>query len=158
MTSSLTDDLIDLIGHARNLYHRLILVVGGTDKGKTRALRNIEEHTGAPLINVNLELSQRLLELTERQRPLRVRVLLDRIVAEPDCEIVVLDNTEILFDVTLQQDPLRLLQEVSRSRTVVVAWNGSIEGGHLHYAVPGHPEHRSYPADGLLAACAEMAK
>ena len=155
MTSSLSDNVIDLIGHARSLYHRLVLVVGGAGTGKTRALRDVTAHTGAPLVNVSLELARRLLDLTERQRTLRAKGLLDCIVAKPGSEIVLLDNTEVLFDVALQLDPLRLLQGVSRSRTVVATWNGSIEDDHLHYAVPGHPEHRSYLAGSLLVVHAE---
>ena len=155
MTNHLPEEVNDKIRHAESLYHRLVLVVGEEEKGKTGALREVAEHTGAPLININLELSRRMLDLTERQRALQVRHLLDRIVAESGSGVVLLDNIEILFDVALEQNPLRLLQGLSRSRTVAAAWNGSIEGDYIHYAVPGHPEHRRYPVDGILAANAE---
>ena len=61
---------------------------------------------------------------------------------------ILLDNIEILFDVALKQDPLRLLQGLSRNKTIVVSWNGSIENDFLTYAVPGHPEYRRYPTRG----------
>ena len=38
---------------------------------------------------------------------------------------MLLDHLEILFDPALEQDPLRLLQGVSRDRTVVAAWPGT---------------------------------
>jgi hypothetical protein len=38
--------------------------------------------------------------------------------------LVLLDNIELLFDVHLKQDPLRLLQGLSRNKTVVATWNG----------------------------------
>ena len=155
MTRHLSEALNEKIGHAENLYHRLVLVVGAEGSGKTSALRDLTECIGAPLVNVNLELSRRLLELTERQRPLRALPLLERIVAETEGDVVLLDNVEILFDTALRQDPLRLLQGLSRSRTVVAAWNGSIEDGHIVYAVPGHPEYRRYPVDGVLVAGTE---
>ena len=155
MTSHLSEALNEQIGHAEGLYHRLVLVVGGDGTGKTTALREISAWIGAPLINVGLELSRRLLELSKGQRPIRVPPLLEHIVTEPAGEIVLLDNTEILFDTTLRQDPLRLLKALSRSRTVVAAWNGSMEDNHVHYAVPGHPEHRRCPVDGVLVAVAE---
>ncbi len=63
---------------------------------------------------------------------------------------MVLDNLELLFDVELKQDPLRLLQHISRNRNVVAAWNGHVDGGKLTYAEPGHPEYREYKAKELL--------
>ena len=62
-------------------------------------------------------------------------------------DLVVLDNIEILFDAALRQDPLRLLQGVSRNRTIVAAWNGTLENGYLIYAASEHPEHRRYSPD-----------
>jgi hypothetical protein len=64
---------------------------------------------------------------------------------------VVLDNLEILFDKHLKQDPLRLLQGISRNRSVLASWNGTTAGGRLIYAETGHPEYRSYDlADTLI--------
>ena len=112
------------IGEARELYHRLILMVGPAGSGKTSALQEVSASTSAPLVNVNLELSRRMLDLTERQRALQLPRLLGEIVGEATGELVLLDNIEILFDVHLKQDPLRLLQGLSRNKTVVAAWNG----------------------------------
>ena len=64
-----------------------------------------------------------------------------------DEPLVLLDNIEILFDAALKQDPLRLLQGVSRNRTIVAAWNGTLENRYLTYASPEHPEHRRYSRD-----------
>ena len=151
MTWPLSEDVIEKIGEAGTLYYRLALVVGAAGAGKTGALREVAAHLGAPLVNVNLELSRRLLDLTGRQRPLQVRRLLDEIAAGSGSDVVLLDNLELLFDAALRQDPLRLLQGLSRRRTVAAAWNGSIEGNHVRYDVPGHPEYRRYPLDGVLA-------
>jgi hypothetical protein len=52
---------------------------------------------------------------------------------------------EVLFDVSLKQDPLRLLQGLSRNKTVVAAWSGSIDGEHMVYATPDHSEYKRYP-------------
>ena len=157
MTRPLSERVVEEIGRAGSLYHRLVLVVGGAGAGKTGALKVAAERTGAPLVNVNLELSRRMLDLVERQRPRRIGRFLDRIVAERGSDIVLLDNIEILFDAALRQHPLRLLQDLSRSRVVAAAWNGSIEGNHVRYAVPGHPEYRRYPLDGILAVGAGAA-
>ena len=153
----LSAEVSDKIIHAESLYHRLVLVVGPEGKGKTSALQEVAKRIDTPLMNVNLELSRRMLDLTERQRALKVQRLLDQTAAEPESDVILLDNVEILFDVALQQDPLRLLQGLSRSRTVVAAWNGSIDNDHLVYATPHHPEYRRYPVGGFLGASTEVA-
>ena len=111
----------------------------------------------AGVVNINMELSRRLLDLTERQRALQLQRVLDQVVAQREGDVVLLDNIEILFDVGLRQDPLRLLRGLSRNRTIVVTWGGSIEDGHLVYAEPHHPEYRRYAAGDLLVANIESA-
>src|SRR5205823_10611716 len=114
------------------------------------------KHTEFGYSNINLELSQRLLGLTERQRSLQVFRLLNRIVEENGTQVVLLDNLELLFDISLKQDPLRLLQGISRNKTVIASWNGIIENDHLIYARSDHPEYRRYPATSLLMTNVEL--
>lgn len=139
------DRALEAIGDARRRYHRLALVVGPAGTGKTGVVRGLAAHFGAPVVNVGLELSRRLLELGERQRALGAPRLLEKIVADAGSDPALLDNTELLFDPALRQDPLRLLQGLSRRRMLVASWNGRVEGGDLRYAAPGHPEYRRYP-------------
>ena len=103
------------------LYFRLVLAVGPVGTGKSALLRTLKDPKEAPLLNVNLQLSRRLLELGERSRIVRLpRILDDLVEAESSgADTVLLDNTELLFDAGLRQDPLRLLQNLSRHRTVV---------------------------------------
>ena len=156
MAEPLADKIMEKVKQIDELYHRLMLVVAPSGAGKTTALQNVRDRTGVSLINVNLELSRRMLELTERQRALQLPRLLREIVDDAASEVVLLDNLEILFDVSLQQDPLRLLQGLSRNKTVVAAWNGSIDKDHMTYAVPDHPEYRRYLVRDFLVASPEV--
>ena len=120
-----------------------------------------------------------MLDLSVRQRALQLPRLLGEIVGEATRELVLLDNIEILFDVHLKQDPLRLLQGLSRNKTVVAAWNGKITRDewkmksderqpsdsllntqssslYLTYAVPDHTEYRRYPIRDFLVASPEV--
>ena len=152
----LADQIMRKVEQATAAYHRLVLVVGPASTGKTTALQAVRDRSGARLVNVNLELSRRMLDLTQLQRSLRLPRLLQEIASNGGGKTVLLDNIEVLFDVALQQDPLRLLQGISRNRIVVAAWNGSIAKGVLTYAVPGHPEYRCYPSGDLLVASLEL--
>lgn len=167
-----TEAVITAIDQAQELYHRLVFLVAPAGAGKTVVLQEVSEATGAPLLNVNLELSRRMLDLTERQRALQLPRLLSDVVSASEGDVVLLDNIELLFDVSLKQDPLRLLQGLSRNKTVVAAWSGEIvtevkgpsaesnlkavsspqlRSLHVVYAVPHHPEYRRYPVQDFLA-------
>jgi len=134
---------------AEDLYYRLVLLVGETGSGKTAILREIADDLDAEVININLVLSFELLDLTAKQRALRLPGILDSII-DKSKSTVVLDNLEILFDQHLKQDPLRLLQSISRNRLVLASWNGKIEGNKLKYAEKKHPEYRSYDSANML--------
>ena len=156
MAEPLVDQIMRKVSQAAELYHRLMLVIAPAGAGKTTALQDVRDRTGAPWVNVNLELSRQMLDLTERQRSLQLPRLLQDLVSKSEGEMILLDNIEILFDVGLKQDPLRLLQGLSRNKTVVAAWNGSIVDDSLIYAVPAHPEYRRYPARDFLVASPEV--
>ena len=144
MAEPLSDKITRKVKQLDELYHRLLLVVAPSGAGKTTALFDVGDRTGVPLINVNLELSRLMLDLTQRQRALQLPRLLREIVDKYADKMTLLDNTELLFDVGLKQDPLRLLQGLSRNKTVVASWNGAIIDGFLTYAEPSHPEFRRY--------------
>ncbi|MFQ5745145.1 MAG: BREX-3 system P-loop-containing protein BrxF [Acidobacteriota bacterium] len=148
----MSEKVLAKIGKAAELYHRLLLIAAPSGCGKTAVLQDVATRTGAPLLNLNLELSRRMLDLTKRQRALQLPRVLEEVVGR-DHPVVLLDNIEILFDVTLEQDPLRLLQGVSRNRTIIAAWNGALESGYLTYATPGHPEYRRYASRELVVIC-----
>jgi len=155
MAEPLADGVIRKIGQTNELYHRLVMLVAPAGAGKTAALQNVHGRTSAPLVNVNLELSRRMLDLTARQRALQLPRLLAEIAGTSATDVVLLDNLEVLFDVSLKQDPLRLLQGLSRIKTVVAAWSGSVSGEYLVYATPDHPEYRRYPVRDFLVVTPE---
>jgi hypothetical protein len=136
----------EVLPRTKGEYYRLVLVVGPARAGKTTALNDLSKRHGWPRLNVNLLLSEKLLDLTQRQRAIGVSRILDDIVRAQQSDIVLLDNIELLFAHELEQDPLRLLQSLSRNRTIVAAWPGHFDGNALSYAEPGHPEAKRYPA------------
>lgn len=150
MAEPIQDKIKRSLQSAEGLYQRLVLLVGETGSGKTSVLRDVAEEFRTSVINVNLALSNELLELTAKQRSLRLPGILDQIADKANAPVV-LDNLEILFDKDLKQDTLRLLQSISRNRVVVASWNGTSIGGRLLYAETGHPEYRSYDSvDALI--------
>lgn len=157
MSEPLAEMVTRSINQAAELFYRLVMLVAPAGAGKTTALLQVRERINAALINVNLELSRRMLDLTERQRVLQLPRLLSEIVNSNRGEVVLLDNMEVLFDVSLKQDPLRLLQGLSRNRTVVAAWNGSVSGEYIVYATPDHSMYKRCSSRDLLIVTPEAA-
>jgi len=144
VATSLSSQIQDVLPKTQDTYYKLILAVGAARTGKTAALIELAAKHKWPRVNVNLGLSEKLLELTHRQRAVRIAGILDDTVRDENSSVVLLDNIELLFAAELAQDPLKLLQSLSRNRTIIAAWPGNFDGAALTYAEPGHPEARRY--------------
>jgi hypothetical protein len=148
--SQLLDAVVDKANLAVKQYYRLVLIPCPADVGRIVNWEQMAAQLSAVYINLNLELSKRLLELSQLQRLRQFSRLLDEVIGGTDNQALFFNHLEILFEPSLQQDPLRCLQGLSRSRTVIAVWNGKIEDQFLIYAEPGHPEYRRYSVGDLL--------
>ena len=147
MAMEIQEQIKKSIRDASNLYQKLILLVGKSGSGKTKIIQEISEDFAAPMINVNLEISYRLLDLPVDKRASTLSKLFSEVIKNSESDIVLLDNIEILFDKSLQQNPLALLLTNSKNKAMIAAWNGKIESGRLIYAKPEHHEYWSYPIE-----------
>lgn len=125
------------------LYHKLILLTGVPGSGKTPILNEIAAHFQQSVINVNLAISEKLIGVSKKQRPLKISALINDLVGTGETPVI-LDNLEMLFDIELKQNPLHLLMNNARNRVVVASWSGTYKDGRLVYAEIGHSEYRIY--------------
>lgn len=146
---SLRDEIGNQLLLAPQQYHRLTIILNPQKQPIGKTKRIILEEMGIAYINLGLALSQMLLELTERQRSLRLSHIIENVLANNEEKPVFLDHIEVLFTPQLNQDPLRLLQGLSRNRIILAVWNGQVENGYLTYASPDHPEYRRYSVHDL---------
>ncbi|WP_400166414.1 BREX-3 system P-loop-containing protein BrxF [Fidelibacter multiformis] len=152
MTDIKVNQIIRFLNTSEDLYHHLVFLVGESGSGKTFLLRETSNYFKTSIINVNLSVSKALLDLTPKQRSLKVPEILSGIIEDASSPAI-LDNLEILFDNDIKQDPFRLLQHLSRRYTILASWNGSVENGRLVYAKPGHPEFREYNPEDIQLIC-----
>jgi hypothetical protein len=103
-----------------------------------------------PLINLGIELSQKLLPLTSRERKLKTCEIVSELIDAQGAPRLAIDNTEVIFDPSLMLNLLGLLQSLSRTRLLIWSWNGEVEDGHVTYAYPGHPEHQRIPTSEII--------
>ena len=95
---SIVENIINKIDIVSTMYYQLVLIIVSSGGGKTKALQEIGSRINAPLININLELSRRLLPLTNKQRVLQLKNHLASIVNESESKVVHYCPTVLNYD------------------------------------------------------------
>lgn len=120
--------------------HQLIIICG---ENRIKVIRAVSQELNIPCVNVNLILSEELLEIAIGRRSRKVTQLIDKIVSDGG-DVLCFNHIELLFHPQLQQDPMTIFENISRNKIVIIAWNGKFANGTLTYAKAGHQEYRLY--------------
>lgn len=149
------DKLKHLVEEVGALQSKLVLLIGPPNSGKTALLHTFAQSMGVTPLNVGAELGRRLAGMPQRQRHLQTTTILRELADQhAPGDLLLLDNIELLFDRSLQLDPLDLLKRHAHAKHVVAVWPGELQGdtkaGRLIYADMGHPEHQDYSLAGVV--------
>ena len=140
-----------LIGEIGDLNSKLILLVGPSRSGKTQLLRQLSAKLNIEPLNVGLELGRRLAATPNNKRGFSAGELLREITnIHKTGGLLLLDNLELLFEPSLQVNPLDLIKRLAHAQPVVAVWPGELLGDRLAYADMSHPEHRDYSREGVV--------
>ncbi len=144
--------LVDEVGE---LQSKLVLLIGQPHSGKTALLHTFAQSKGVKPLNVGADLGGRLATMPQRQRHLQTTTILRELADQQATgDLLLLDNIELLFDRSLQLDPLDLLKRLAHVKRVVAVWPGVLQGdtrtGRLTYAEMGHSEHQDYSLAGVV--------
>lgn len=144
--ATLKDALPELVEEVRCQYHRLIIVCASTGIGDGH-LSAIADGYAWPLININLLLSRELKDFGATIRGVKADQVFRSAITTCQSDVTCLDHTEILFDRSINQNPLLMLRHISRNKTIIAAWNGAATERHLIFADARHPEYRRTDID-----------
>ena len=140
-----------LVNEIESLNCKLVLVIGPSSAGKSELLAELAKRHQTSVLNVGAALGRALLSIPESRRHLQAPDLLRELSNNAaSSELIVLDDIELLFDRTLQLNPLDLLKRLAHGQRVVAVWPGELQENRLSYAWMGHPEHRDYGAEGVV--------
>jgi len=133
------------------LQSKLVLLIGATRSGKTSLLQSLAKIKGVKPLKVGADLGGCLATIPQRQRHLQTTTILRELADQHATgDLLLLDNLELLFDKSLQLDPLDLLKRHAHVKRVVAVWPGELRDGRLTYAEMGHSEHQDYGLAGLV--------
>jgi ATPase subunit of ABC transporter with duplicated ATPase domains len=111
------------------LHSKLILLVGAPHSGKTALLAAFAGRVEASTLNVGSERGRRLAVIPQKQRHLQAGTELRELADEhAKSDLLLMDNIELLFDTTLQLNPLDFLKRYAHSRRVVAVWPERVAG------------------------------
>lgn len=140
-----------LVNEMGSLNCKLVLVISPSNAGKSELLRELAKRHKTSVLSVGAALGRALLSVPVSRRHLQapdvLRELSDNAAAS---ELLILDDIELLFDRTLQLNPLDWLKRHAHARRVVAAWPGELQDNRLSYASMGHPEYQAYGAEGVV--------
>lgn len=145
------DRLDQVVAATGDLNSKLVLLIGPPRSGKTALLTQLSERRDVPVLNVGGALGRHLLAVPKTRRHIEATDLMNGLTDESARgDVLLLDNIELLFDRTLQLDPLGLLKRHAHVRRVIAVWPGELRESRLFYAATGHPEHQVYGIGGLV--------
>lgn len=135
------------IDSVRMSYYKQIYVYDYKYGNSVKVFSEIEN---IPYINVNMELSEKLIAISQSKRKYYVTEFLQGIIMDRTEEIICLDYFELLFHPELAVNPFQLLRDISRNKVLVISWRGNIEGDSLIHAEPGHPEYKRQAVEDAI--------
>lgn len=140
--------LSEAVERVANYRNQLILLYGD----QAACMRQLESYGNASettVKNLNLELSALLLEEPVQDR-MRTSVLItEDWLRKAEGDVLLLSHIEFLFDAALGLDPIKVLLNSSKNKTIVAVWPGTSANNQLSYAKPGHHEYKHYKSTDL---------
>ncbi len=133
-------------------YYPCLLIVHEEIARLQAAAEALREHVAWPEVGVGAELSAALLPVEPRSRPRQAARWVEKRLAQAEPGPVLCTDIDLLFEPSLQLDPLVLLRSASRRTRLAVLWPGRYEHGILSYAVPVHTHYRTWADPQVLIA------
>ena len=95
-------------------------------------------------LRIGKELSSALLTTPQAQRSRAARQWLETALREKAPGPILCSDVDLLFEPSLDLDPMLLFRQISRHTRLLVLWPGTHEDGVLAYAVPEHRHYRTW--------------
>lgn len=155
----LLDRLKEYVQDTAAYDEQLLVVVARPGSGKSRIMRELGLTVGCRYMQASELITEELLELMPQARPREALRIMDEVLTAITAEIILIDGIKDLFAPMLRLDPVNLLRQLSRSRTLICAWPGHVNADKLVFEQDGSLPYREYELRGLRwVSLADLAK
>ncbi len=122
--------LEQLVDEIAALHSKLILLIGPPGSGKTQLLKALGLSIQTVPLNLGSALGRRLAAIPQKQRHLQAGTLLRELAGQhANGDLLLIDNIELLFDSSLQLNPLGLLKRNAQTKRGAITKSGVREKG-----------------------------
>lgn len=118
----------------------------------TAKSRRMLQEASFQCLSLNLELSKRILEKTDKTRPHDISFLVREIIEETEGSVL-LTNYEMLFDPRYQLDVIRLFVDLARNKQLAVECNVYLDGNSFQFSEPGYDDYHRYDLARYAVVC-----
>jgi hypothetical protein len=93
--------------------------------------------------NVSKSLAAKLVVMSLKDREHNLHELMAQLVNQAE-DVCYFSRINLLFETSLQTDPLKLLQSTAKKKPIIVIWPGTMDDVSINYSKPGLPDHKIY--------------
>lgn len=108
-----------------------------------------ELDTDTPTIFLSEIISERLLPLSHVKRASKVEDLVLDLIDSYKSNCLILKRIHILFEPSIEIDPLKLLAGLAKHKALIVFWPGDCKPEGLNFSNPGRSDYHFYSASDL---------
>ena len=155
MSEAIVKKVLETVTGVAHDRHKLVILLGVFGSGKTKILKQIESESDAVYINLNLELSERFLQMpaSKVSDGVSVHALIDDICDKfsQGGKTLLIDNVELLFSPELSKiNPVDTFKRISRQRPVVLALPAVRQGNLAIYSTPNSADYFPIPLEDFV--------
>lgn len=114
--------------------------------------RRMFQEASFQCLNLNLELSKKILDKVDKTRPQNISFLVHEIIEEIEGPVL-LTNYEMLFDPRYQLDIIRLFVDLARNKQLAVKCNAYLDGNYFQFSEPDYDDYHRYDLGRYAVVC-----
>jgi hypothetical protein len=155
MSDKIIQKILDTVATIAHDRHKLVILLGVFGSGKTKILKQIEATTDFVYVNLNLELSDRFMQMpaSKVKDGITVHQLIDEICDSfsQGGKTLLIDNVELLFSPELAKiNPVDTFKRMSRQRPIVLSLPAVRQGNLAVYSTPSSADYFPIPLEDYV--------
>ena len=138
---------------ANRPFHALFLYVSPEISRLNVTTKILMQEYGWPHLSLSQALATSLQDIAPARLSRQARLNLLDMIGDFQPGPVLCTDIDLVFEPSLELNPLQLFLNCSRQTALVIAWSGNFQNDTLTYAVPEHAHYRAWKQPELCDYC-----